>query len=663
MFSEFKTVPNVEELQYKGTNDKPDVKIFVSHKIESCSEIIDNQIYIPVRCGAVYDERKNIDILGDDTGENISEKMMSFCELTVQYWAWKNIKADYYGIYEKDTFLVVGKNKVDNDIRNTSYFNENTMSQSKIEKYNLNDELEIRRELSQTGILVSSMKKLDKIIVKDDVMLELAKKIALCEISEKFPEYLNIAEQIFSTNWENLNYNFIMERELFESYSSFLFSVIFSVEEQLDISKATYDNIEVFKKLGCLLLNVFLSQKNIFSTVKKSERKIVKFIQNSKTQLELMPAFEENNVVIILSSSNYFAPYLAVCIDSIVDTATNKYNYDIIVMEREITPQNKQKILSLYKNYKNISIRFFDVSEKMKNFNFYINSPRLSQETYYGLLIPWILPNYSRAVIMDCDMIVKTDIAKLYYEELEESIAGGVNDIVLQGWLNDPENDTYDYYVKELQILNPYRCFNGGLVLLDFDKYRTNIKKEEVQHYITNYQLRVVDQDIFNKLLDGRAKLIDVAWNHMIYINGAVGDAINDAPIVAQKKYFAAQKSPKIIHYASENKPWVNPEVEFGEEFWYYARRTHFYEIILKRMLITELDYSLATHNLHVGASMVDNRTGARKFADKIMPKGTRRREIAKKILPKGSLRWKLCKEIYYIFKPVYRPQKQQNII
>lgn len=36
---------------------------------------------------------------------------------------------------------------------------------------------------------------------------------------------------------------------------------------------------------------------------------------------------------------------------------------------------------------------------------------------------------------MDCDMIVKTDIARLYYEDLGENVIGGVNDIVLQGWL------------------------------------------------------------------------------------------------------------------------------------------------------------------------------------------------------------------------------------
>ena len=80
-----------------------------------------------------------------------------------------------------------------------------------------------------------------------------------------------------------------------------------------------------------------------------------------------------------------------------------------------------------------------------------------------------------------------------------------------------------------------------------------------------------------------------------------------------------------------------------SKEFWRLARKTPFYEELL-----------LSITALYPGYS--DYRTGARKFGDWLLPKGTRRREIAKTILPKGSRRWQFCKGIYYIIRPNYRP-------
>ena len=78
-----------------GEHQHPDIKIFVSaHKTAVFPE--GNSI-LPVQVGAAKAAKRFDNTLHDDEGENISCKNPRYCELTAQYWAWKNEDADYYG--------------------------------------------------------------------------------------------------------------------------------------------------------------------------------------------------------------------------------------------------------------------------------------------------------------------------------------------------------------------------------------------------------------------------------------------------------------------------------------------------------------------------------------------------------------------------------------
>ena len=59
----------------------------------------------PIQVGTALTDRAFPGFLHDNTGENISEKNRSYCELTAQYWAWKNCDADYYGFFHYRRYL------------------------------------------------------------------------------------------------------------------------------------------------------------------------------------------------------------------------------------------------------------------------------------------------------------------------------------------------------------------------------------------------------------------------------------------------------------------------------------------------------------------------------------------------------------------------------
>ena len=73
----------------------PHIKIFVSaHKP---STFPDGASIIPIQVGAQNAGTLFEDTLHDNEGDNISTQNPMYCELTAQYWAWKNADADYYG--------------------------------------------------------------------------------------------------------------------------------------------------------------------------------------------------------------------------------------------------------------------------------------------------------------------------------------------------------------------------------------------------------------------------------------------------------------------------------------------------------------------------------------------------------------------------------------
>lgn len=62
--------------------------------------IYQDAVFEPIHVGrAVSKYKKEMgDMIGDDTGDNISMKNPMYCELTAQYWAWKNIhNTEYIG--------------------------------------------------------------------------------------------------------------------------------------------------------------------------------------------------------------------------------------------------------------------------------------------------------------------------------------------------------------------------------------------------------------------------------------------------------------------------------------------------------------------------------------------------------------------------------------
>lgn len=651
-----------------------DIKIFVSHRIDQDSVTIDNPLYVNVRCGAVYDKRSPEEIggmLGDDTGDNISEKRDSFCELTVMYWAWKNIQADYYGLCHYRRYMSFAPKMPEKN--HWGFHIEKYLDNVAIEKYCLLEEI-MRNQIEQYDWITTpcedtnycadrrheSVYELCKHCPRDFDMHGVDKLIEI--VKEQYPQYSLEADEYFSGHLSKFYNCFVMKRELFFEMCEFVFGVLFELEKSLDTKNYNTWKIRMPGFMGEHLIGIFYLHVLKERKYKIRENDLI-FFENTQRAKELYPAFDKNNIPVVFSSSDFFAPYAAVFIQSVLDYINDENNYDFIIFESAISEKNKKNLQNMAKEFKNVSIRFYNPKPLLKGIKFYINSASQSEEAYYRILAPFILKNYERAIVMDCDIVAKCDIAELFKVDLEDKLAAIVPDVVWHGYCLGMSPEIMKYQKMNFPLKNPLSYVNTGVIVFDLKSFRESYSLDFVLKFAQSQKFMIQEQDALNLMLEGKIKFLDIEWNMYALVAPCLKDSIDQyAPISEKEAYYKAHKNPKLLHWAAQPKPWAQPDIDYAEEFWAVARRTSFYELILGRMIDIKIgELHLAVYDLQCRAGVFDHRTGARKLADKLLPKGSRRREFAKKLLPKGSRRWNFCKQIYFIIRPKYRPKKQED--
>ena len=661
-----KPVPDVEALRYKGTPEKPDIKIFVSHRIDLDSETIDNPLYIPVRCGAVYDERENVEMLGDDTGDNISEKRNSFCELTVQYWAWKNVKADYYGLCHYRRYLVFSDKRFEVDEHGKQHVVRKYIGQSSRE-LGLCDE-ELMREVigeydavviepidigkvdtpkGRKGTVIEHWKSWSNVIIENSTIDALIRTV-----QEKKPGFSDALMEYLS-NSEYYGFNcFILKRKFFFELCAIEFEILAELEKRLNTEHYSTDMMRTLGFMGEIISGAYIHSLITKRGVKAKNVQFAYFENTEKIE-ELKPAYKDNNISIILLSSDYYVPYTGVLIQSIIEQSKESNNYDIVILQKSITERNKKELIDLSKNRNNISIRFYSAKRDFANAKLYIASEFYAEEAYYRILAPWILKNYNKTIILDADIIVKTDLAELYNIDVEEYLAGAVKDIVFQGFLNANHNGDYEYCKNEMGMKEPYHYINTGVLLMNLQRMREVYTANEVLDYASSHKFRIQEQDILNVLLEGKTKWLDLSWNYYVEVNECITYYVKRAPRESYEYYLKQNGEKGVIHYASQPKPWDFPQIPYANDFWKTARKTPFYELILSRMSVAQANVLVGPIAQKVNAEgvspAIQEKSRIRKLSDKIMPDGTKRRRFLKKILPtKGTAEWEAIKKVYY---------------
>lgn len=338
----------------------------------------------------------------------------------------------------------------------------------------------------------------------------------------------------------------------------------------------------------------------------------------------MKPAFEENNIPIALAANNYFIPYTATLLQSIIDNASNENNYDILVLTQDIKGDSKKRIQSMLAAHPNFSVRYADPSYLMEGYNFCVKD-HFSLQTYYRLVLPELIPEYDKIIYLDSDMIVMTDIAELYYTDVEGYLVAACLDPDTAGLYNGYAKDKKSFMNNVMKLENPYSYFQAGTLVLNLKEFRKTYTMKYVLDFAVSEMWQLLDQDILNCLCKNKVKYVDMSWNVMVDYGGfRIKDIIGRAPQWMYKMYMEARKHPKMIHYAGPEKPWSSPEMDMGDVFWSYARKTGFYEVMLYRM-------SCSVVKEYAGKP-TKPRQFILKLKKNLLPYGTRRYAVLKRV-------------------------------
>lgn len=227
------------------------IKILVAcHKPD---KVYHDNIYMPIHVGKAI-SRFNLSFLGDDTGDNISEKNPNYCELTALYWAWKNLKdIDYIGLCHYRRYF---------DFHNQSFCHRNSFEPSdKIGNHDYSLTPKIIKILESGKIIVPKKNVGRCSVLTEYCMSHISDDMrTLRRIVMALPDkrYAKAFNKVMNGNKYSACNMFVMPWNVFSNYCQWLFDVLFAVERQTDTTNYSSRQKRIYGFMSERLLDVFL---------------------------------------------------------------------------------------------------------------------------------------------------------------------------------------------------------------------------------------------------------------------------------------------------------------------------------------------------------------------------------------------------------------------
>lgn len=202
----------------------------------------DDPLYLPLHVGA--EGKEPFGFTGDNTGDHISAKNPTFCELTGLYWAWKNLDADYIGLaHYRRHFGGKGRGK-------------DPLSRV------LTEAEAVRLLEGRDGILPKERHYYIETLYDHYAHTMHVEPLDITGeiIRERYPAYVEAFEALKTRRSAHVFNMLILRRDHLDAYCTWLFDILFELERRVDTTDYDAFHARFFGRVSERLLDVWLSQ-------------------------------------------------------------------------------------------------------------------------------------------------------------------------------------------------------------------------------------------------------------------------------------------------------------------------------------------------------------------------------------------------------------------
>ena len=272
-----------------------------------------------------------------------------------------------------------------------------------------------------------------------------------------------------------------------------------------------------------------------------------------------------------LATNEAYAPYCGVVIYSLLKYRNPAREYDILILTKDMQDESKKKIKKMVRKEEKVVLRFVDMTEVEEKLISEVGAYYSIETNYRLFLLSDYFANYNRILYLDCDLLIRGDVSRLYDTDMKDNALAAVKDYTMDAGqiLMTPMfvgNEPYsikNYCKQVLGLSSSDRYFNAGVVLFDLERCRKKgitFEKASLQLQQKNYYYN--DQDVLNILFENSVHFMGTEWN---YIHGYQEYEMEVEEGFHNLYQKINHRNPKIIHYIGARKPWIIERVPFGE--------------------------------------------------------------------------------------------------